>query len=600
MSYKPRSLFSLIEQIQNQDLFLPHIQRPFVWDDEQMRRLFDSLMRAYPIQTFLFWRTKAAIKARRFMEVVDWDADLHTLYHEAKSRDGVLKTFVLDGQQRLQTLFALFNGGVQPSASGAPVREAWFDVTSGLPTPDSDLSFRLSFGPTNPAKEDNLAAMMKRLFGTDPETPAEGYYRVRDLIGVDALKNAEELADELNEKLDAVLTKENSKERSDRQRRVRRNLGQLVSLLREEKHFWIQELDGVANNYSYSTILDIFVRVNSGGTKLEPADLMFAAMKAEWEPVEQEIEEVVGLLNGGRLEFDKNVVLKALVVAHGAGAVVTPEKLTSSKPLPSGRPLVEQIEADWETADAAFQQLRDFIENDLKLFHKKVVRSYASFIPLFDYLFRHPHPTPENRLRMKSFFYCAQLFNWFSASTDSRLDKLHDIIATSAGSDFPLATIKNTMSSAYGVSASIGADHILSSRVRGLILNLVYVETNSASPFNVAYKENEPHIDHIYPRSQLAKLKNGNEAPLLNSAEINHIGNFRYVGASDNKRKRAELPDKYFTRLKTGGVDVLRHLLVANFAQAPETLTFDAPAYATFRDARAAEILRIAERVVNI
>jgi len=58
MSYKPRSLFSLIEDIDNKRLFLPHIQRPFVWSEDQMRKLFDSLMRKYPIQTVLFWRTK--------------------------------------------------------------------------------------------------------------------------------------------------------------------------------------------------------------------------------------------------------------------------------------------------------------------------------------------------------------------------------------------------------------------------------------------------------------------------------------------------------------------------------------------------------------
>ncbi|MBA0223646.1 DUF262 domain-containing protein, partial [Stenotrophomonas maltophilia] len=79
MSYKPKTLFRLIEDI-NTSLYLPHIQRPFVWDEEQMVKLFDSLMRNYPIQTLLFWRTKDEIKAREFMDVVDWDADLSDHY----------------------------------------------------------------------------------------------------------------------------------------------------------------------------------------------------------------------------------------------------------------------------------------------------------------------------------------------------------------------------------------------------------------------------------------------------------------------------------------------------------------------------------------
>ena len=98
MTYKPRSLFRIIEEI-NTQLFLPHIQRPFVWDEDQMVKLFDSLMRNYPIQTLLFWRTKDEIKARKFMETVDWDADLSDYYDKVKSKQGVEKhSFWMDNK----------------------------------------------------------------------------------------------------------------------------------------------------------------------------------------------------------------------------------------------------------------------------------------------------------------------------------------------------------------------------------------------------------------------------------------------------------------------------------------------------------------------
>src|SRR5258708_33151547 len=114
MAYKPRTLFRLIEDM-NVSLFLPHIQRPFVWDEDQICRLFDSLMRDYPIQTFLFWRTKDHIMVRRFMSSVEWDADLSAFYEKAKSAHGFAKVFVLDGQQRLQSLFAIFIGARKSS-----------------------------------------------------------------------------------------------------------------------------------------------------------------------------------------------------------------------------------------------------------------------------------------------------------------------------------------------------------------------------------------------------------------------------------------------------------------------------------------------------
>ena len=76
MTYKPVTLSSLMS-LKNRDLFLPHIQRPFVWEwDPQVTRFLDSLMKGYPIQTFLTWRTRDAIKARRFMDDVVENPDL--------------------------------------------------------------------------------------------------------------------------------------------------------------------------------------------------------------------------------------------------------------------------------------------------------------------------------------------------------------------------------------------------------------------------------------------------------------------------------------------------------------------------------------------
>lgn len=52
----------------NGGLWLPNIQRPFVWSEEQIQRLFDSIMREYPISTLLVWRSKAQIKHRKFVD----------------------------------------------------------------------------------------------------------------------------------------------------------------------------------------------------------------------------------------------------------------------------------------------------------------------------------------------------------------------------------------------------------------------------------------------------------------------------------------------------------------------------------------------------
>jgi hypothetical protein len=555
VSYKPKTLFRLIHDI-NSSLFLPHIQRPFVWEEEQMLRLFDSLMRNYPIQTLLFWRTTDEIKARRFMPQVEWDADLSDFYEPGVSKAGHEKVFVLDGQQRLQTLYAIFAGAI---ALESGVRaEAYYDVTSGEVTTDAGLLHTMKFSA---------------------EATPLPWYRVADLMGKDAQKVAEELADDLNDeldRLDVVATPEShptEEQQRSRRKRVRKNLGQLVRLLREETHFWVQELDGVANKFPYRTVLDIFVRVNSGGTKLDASDLMFAAMKEGWDEIEEAIEETTELLNSTNLSFDKTFPLKCLLVVHGRGAEASTEKFAGA----DGAKLLQDMKANWDRAEQAFQELRDFLKSDLKVYADKVVRSYNSFIPLFDYLYFNPKPNERSKALMRGYYYKAQLFGWYSQSTDSVINGLHGIVGRACSTGFPMEEVKQYFSS-RGMAAELQRWHLDQTRLRFILLNLVYVDQMGGSPFDVKFKGNEPHIDHIYPRhALLTKLD-------LGSGEVNTIGNYRFVGATDNIRKRAELPDSYFGRLKAAGSPIEKHLLLDSFASDTSRLVFDVPTYREFRD----------------
>jgi len=561
MSYKARTLFRLIEDI-NSSLFLPHIQRPFVWDEEQMQRLLDSLMRNYPIQTLLFWRTKNEIKARRFMDTIAWDIDLHDYYDRAKSAADVEKVFVLDGQQRLQTLYALFSGCVM-SANGEVPREVYIDITTGHTPDDTGLLYNIGF------------------FAEQPGLP---WYRLRNLLGKDSQKTPDQIYDELNDALDKLLDKDKEQPRA-RERQVQRNIIQLVSILREERHFWVQELDGVANDYTYQRVLDIFVRVNSGGTKLDAADLMFAAMKAEWSEIEENVEEIVDLLNDGRLSFDKNLVLKCIIVAMGRGAELQPTKFTDK----DGAALLKDVQENWPRLEGAFEQLRDFVLHELQLYSDKVIRSYNSFVPIFDYLYHNPKPNERSRQLMRGYYYKSQLFNWYGARTDQIINALHRSVGQMNLPEFPLVEIKGRL---RGATMELGREHLDEARLRFILLNLIYVDQFGRGPFNVQFKGNAPHIDHIYPQSMLRRLQ-------VPSEEIHSLGNFRFVGATDNIRKRAELPDKYFARLKRDGINIKGHLMLEEEANDPSLLKFDIPTYRQFRRRRLDAIYNIAHRIVN-
>ncbi len=131
-------------------------------------------------------------------------------------------------------------------------------------------------------------------------------------------------------------------------------------------------------------------------------------------------------------------------------------------------------------------------------------------------------------------------------------------------------------------------DSLQDVRLRYISLNLIYVEEIGHSPFDVAYTGNEPHIDHTYPKSKLRPQS---------TSHINHIANYRYYGAPDNIRKRAEDPSSYFSRLKAAGIEIARHLLVQEFIDDPSLLTIDR--YDQFRNQRLARVFDICNRVIN-
>jgi len=502
------------------------------------------------------------------MDVVNPDVDLHTLYEPNKSRDGEIKVFVLDGQQRIQSLFSLYKGGIQGSSG---IEEAYIDITSSEVDEETGVIFNVVFKPAN----------------TVVPLPL---FKIKHLTAKYDKKNSEDISDEINEELDTVLN-DQDQQKKDRQRTVRRNIAQLKSILTEEAHFWIEELDGTSKQYPYNTILEIFVRVNSGGTRLDASDLMFAAMKELSAAIEENLEIISDTLSNGSLKFEVETILKGILLVNGKRATVSPKKFQGS----DGKQLVHDIDHEWASKYVpAFEALRDFIANDLKLDNEKVIRSYNSLVPIFEYLFFNPTPTPANKSRLKSFYYKAQLFNWFSAQTDGILDVLHNNhLANSTGKDFPLSSILTYFQS-RSKRTDFDKSTVLDHSLRYFILHLLYVETHNTSAFNVKMKNNQPHIDHIYPKSKL------NKSPFsLRAVDINHIGNYRFVGATDNIRKRAEEPSAYFATLKAANIKIERHLLVSSFANDPSSLKMDQQTYLEFRDERTDEIFKILEPIIN-
>lgn len=95
-----RTFSSLISEIEKGQIKIPQFQRDFVWSIQKSAGLIDSIIKGYPIGTFIFWKTKERLRSIR-------DLGNQTL-PEADKGESI--DYVLDGQQRLTSLYACLKG----------------------------------------------------------------------------------------------------------------------------------------------------------------------------------------------------------------------------------------------------------------------------------------------------------------------------------------------------------------------------------------------------------------------------------------------------------------------------------------------------------
>ncbi len=113
MSFQtPITIKEAIENIENNKFLLPSIQREFVWEHIKIEWLFDSLMRNYPISSFLFWQVESEVKkGYKFYKFINEYRERFKTHNSEISVDGINDfKAVLDGQQRLTSIYIGLKG----------------------------------------------------------------------------------------------------------------------------------------------------------------------------------------------------------------------------------------------------------------------------------------------------------------------------------------------------------------------------------------------------------------------------------------------------------------------------------------------------------
>ncbi|MDX6406694.1 MAG: hypothetical protein QOH70_4149 [Blastocatellia bacterium] len=118
------TLLGLLTQVERDEIILPAMQRPFVWREERIYRLVDSLLRGFPIGAVMLWRTSTVQRYRRLPR--DIDVEIAEIFNFEPLATNSNKYLVLDGQQRLTSLFAAFKGTYNH-------KKLYIDVLSGSP-----------------------------------------------------------------------------------------------------------------------------------------------------------------------------------------------------------------------------------------------------------------------------------------------------------------------------------------------------------------------------------------------------------------------------------------------------------------------------------
>jgi hypothetical protein len=554
VSYVSSTVARVLDQI-NRTYFLPAIQRPYVWRPEQIIALFDSLLKGYPVSSFLFWEIKSEHRS-------DWEiynfienfrfGDTHNEMAEPNGRDVVL---VLDGQQRLTSLLIGLRGtftvrtkhGRRNNPDAWSKQRLYIDLLKDSAT-EADDSDREEVGVTYGL----------RFSEHEPKSDADHLWmkvgRILDCTSDDVL---DRLADEMLSRLPADTPR-------SMRRVAERNLDRLYRTV------W---KDGVIAYYtekdqSYDRVLDIFIRANDGGTKLSKSDLLLSMITSKWEGVSarQEIYDFVDYLNSGldaRNELDKDLVMKSCLLLSDLDHHYKIGNFTTAN--------LKLIEANW-------RRIKTSLEATIRLVNRfgidrEILTSVNALLPIAYYLYHSGEgsldgSTPfeaANAKRIHNWLLGSLLNGVFGGTSDQTIGAARTIIqeALKTGEDFPyralargLATrgrvtdfdennIEAVIETAYGKQ-----------RTCFLALSLLYDTHNWGST--------QYHIDHIIPRS----LADRKALMALNLSEtriqrildsVNRLGNLQLLLGRENLEK-SNIPFTQWIQTREGNF-LDRHLI---------------------------------------
>lgn len=415
---KPLTIKGALDTIERREFLLPRIQREIVWGTDEIKDLFDSILRNMPFGSFLFWTLEKGNLAKfRFNEfATSYNEYDGTILNQADVRGKEKVTAVLDGQQRLTALYIALKGTYAEHLKG----KRWAKRES---YPERKLYLNL-LQKRKPDEEYELA--WKRLDIALPRDDSHYWFELGEILNLSTKK-----------KLEKFLAKENLTSKA-----ARETLERFRYAVHEDK--LIQYYD-VRSKY-LREVLDIFIRTNSGGVELELPDIFMSILSAQWQ--HKDVKQMLQLLikdlrnteSQFRFKFRNRFVLKSgLVLSDIQNIAFRVDNFTAKN--------VDKMKEKWDDIEQALRLSVKLVATFG--YREKNFRGKNPLIPIAYYLFQKGNPPQfidslkykSDREAIREWLALSLMKGVFAGQSDKLLKQLRQIIQENPG-DFPLTIIK--------------------------------------------------------------------------------------------------------------------------------------------------------------
>ncbi|MEN8214989.1 MAG: DUF262 domain-containing protein [Pseudomonadota bacterium] len=353
----------IFEEFSSGQLRIPGFQRPFVWEPSDMLDLFDSLYNGYPIGSLLLWETSEKIKSGQQVGAI-----------KIPDANNGLVTYVLDGQQRLATLYSCLK-----LAKDFPLTKKledwrwwiWFDLRND------------NFIHVKTEKHEPWLFPVRAIYQT-----------------MDFLNQARHIQEKCKE--DAPVLIEKAERLSQKIRSYK------IAIIR-------------VRGSSLAHAVDIFSRLNRKGQKITP-DQMVSALtyrdKENGKSLEEYIDEILESLtdyhfnNINRMTIFRAIMAAADTKVHRSDWENIAKKISQ-----------DNLSVAVQKAGNALQTAAAFLNKEIGLPGDKLL-PYTNQLLLLNEFFRHcPKPKPAQKKILKKWFWVSSLSDWLTSINTTQLNQ---------------------------------------------------------------------------------------------------------------------------------------------------------------------------------